>query len=65
MNKETNVKCPSCITVFKVDQDIYDNIVKQVRDVQFNDELSSRLQSIEKEKATAMLLERSVGRTTA
>lgn len=56
MNKDTNVKCPSCKTVFKVDQDVYDNIVKQVRDVQFNDELSSRLQSIEKEKATAIQL---------
>ena len=54
MNKDTNVKCPSCKTVFKVNQDVYDNIVKQVRDVQFNDELSSRLQSIEKEKATAI-----------
>lgn len=56
MNKDTNVKCPSCKTVFKVDQDVYDNIVKQVRDVQFNDELSSRLQSIEKEKTTAIQL---------
>lgn len=56
MSNDTNVKCPNCKTVFKVDEDIYDNIVKQVRDVQFEGELVARLQSVQKEKATALQL---------
>jgi len=56
MTKNTNVKCPSCKEVFKVDDSIYTDIVKQVRDQEFADDLKSRLDSAEKEKVSALKL---------
>ena len=54
MNKNTNVKCPNCKEVFKVDDSVYTDIVKQVRDQQFDDELNSRIQSEKKTKELAL-----------
>ena len=59
MNKDNTVKCPSCKEVFKVDDSVYTDIVKQVRDQQFQDELNNRLESANKEKQTALQLKAS------
>lgn len=56
MIENTKVKCPKCGEVFKVDDTVYNNIVKQVRDQQFQEEINSRLAIIEKEKASAIEL---------
>ena len=50
------VKCPSCREVFKVDDSVYTDIVKQVRDQQFQEELSSRLAIAENDKKSAVEL---------
>ena len=54
--KDNTVKCPKCKEAFKVDDSVYKDIVKQVRDQQFQDELNSRLQAAEKEKQSAIAL---------
>jgi len=54
--KDNTVKCPNCKEVFKVDDSVYTDIVKQVRDQQFQDELNIRLQAAEKEKQSAIAL---------
>lgn len=55
-NKNTEVKCPKCQEVFKVDDTVYTNIVKQVRDQQFQDELKNRLEIAENDKKSAIEL---------
>jgi hypothetical protein len=50
------IKCPKCHEVFKVDQAGYADILKQVRDHQFDEELRNRLNLAEKEKLNAVLL---------
>ncbi len=50
MMNNSNVKCPNCKEVFKVDESVYSDIVKQVRDQQFNEELKSRLEAAKNEK---------------
>jgi hypothetical protein len=52
--KDNTVKCPSCKEVFKVDDAVYNNIVNQVRDQQFDDELNSRIQSEKRDKESAL-----------
>ena len=42
--------CPHCHKAFKIDEAGYADILKQVRDRQFNDELRSRMEMAEKEK---------------
>ena len=59
MSKNTNVQCPKCQEVFKVDDTVYTDIVKQVRDQQFQDDLNSRLDAVEKEKRAALQLNES------
>lgn len=56
MSKNTNVECPNCKEVFKVDDSVYTDIVKQVRDQQFQDEISNRLAIAENEKQSALAL---------
>src|SRR5690606_20483562 len=56
MNKKAEVKCPNCKEVFKVDDSVYTDIVKQVRDQQFQEELNNRLATAEKEKLSALEL---------
>ena len=48
--------CPNCKKVFKVDEAGFADILKQVRDHQFEEELQTRLNLAEKEKATAIQL---------
>ena len=56
MSKNTTVNCPKCKEVFKVDDSVYTDIVKQVRDQQFKDELFNRMETAEKEKQSAIEL---------
>ncbi len=48
--------CPHCNKAFKVDEAGYADILKQVRDHQFEEELHNRLQLAEKEKINAVKL---------
>ena len=54
--KDNTVKCPNCKEVFKVDDSVYTDIVKQVRDQQFQEELNNRLETAKNEKQTALQL---------
>ena len=48
--------CPNCKKAFKIDEAGYADILKQVRDHQFQEELNARLDIAEKEKRTAVQL---------
>lgn len=48
--------CPNCKKAFKVDEAGYADILKQVRDHQFEEEIASRLALAEKEKDNAIKL---------
>lgn len=50
------IKCPKCGEVFQVDESGYAAIVKQVRDKEFEKEISSREIQFENEKETAIKL---------
>ena len=52
--KDNTVKCPNCKEVFKVDDAVYNNIVNQVRDQQFDDELKTRIDAEKKDKESAL-----------
>lgn len=51
-----NINCPHCSKAFKIDETGYADIVKQVRDAEFNEQLNERLLLAEKEKTTAIEL---------
>ncbi len=51
-----DIKCPHCGKVFKVDEAGFADILKQVRDKQFEKELHERLELAEKEKKNAVEL---------
>tara|TARA_B110000444_G_C18794489_1_gene574141 strand:- start:62 stop:1336 length:1275 start_codon:yes stop_codon:yes gene_type:complete len=48
--------CPSCKKAFKVDQSGFADILKQVRDHQFEEDINNRLSLAEKEKVNAIAL---------
>jgi hypothetical protein len=48
--------CPNCNKAFKIDEASFADIVKQVRDHQFEEELQNRLNLAEKEKESAVKL---------
>ncbi len=50
------IKCPNCGTVFKIDEQQYDSIVKQVRDSEFKNEIATRQEQYEKDKNQAIKL---------
>ena len=56
MNKNTTVNCPKCKEVFKVDESVYSDIIKQVRDQEFSKDLDRQLVSAEKDKNAALKL---------
>lgn len=58
------IKCPKCGTIFTIDESQYDNIVRQVRDNEFQNELHSRLELVEKEQQTKLELERQKSQTS-
>jgi len=51
-----DIICPNCKKVFKVDEAGFADILKQVRDHQFEEELHERLDIAEREKASAVKL---------
>src|SRR5688572_33401192 len=51
-----DIICPHCNKVFKVDEAGFADILKQVRDHQFEDELQRRLNVAEREKENAVKL---------
>lgn len=51
--------CPHCNTAFKIDEAGYANILKQVRDSEFNEQLHERLALAEKEKLSEVELAKS------
>lgn len=53
------IKCPKCGEIFKIDESSYAAIVKQVRDSEFNAELSSREKQFREEKESAVQLAKS------
>ncbi len=52
------IKCPKCGTTFTIDESAYDNILKQVRDNEFNKEIVRQEELYKKEKETSLLIER-------
>lgn len=54
--QDHQIKCPKCGTVFKVDELSYANIVKQVRDNEFDKDLAERIHHFEQEKQSAVQL---------
>lgn len=50
------IKCPNCGTVFKIDEQQYDSIVKQVRDSEFKNEIATRQEQYENDKKQAIKL---------
>jgi len=52
----SEIVCPSCHTPFKVDEASYADIVRQVRDTQFREELENRLEAAAREKRDAIAL---------
>lgn len=51
-----DIVCPNCKKIFKVDEAGFADILKQVRDHQFEEELRGRLDIAEKEKESAVKL---------
>jgi hypothetical protein len=51
-----DIICPNCKKTFKVDEAGFADILKQVRDYQFEEELNNRLNLAEKEKVNAVKL---------
>ncbi|MDC0088221.1 DUF2130 domain-containing protein [Akkermansiaceae bacterium] len=50
------IQCPDCGKAFKVDEAGYADILKQVRDHEFEDQLNARLELAEREKLSAVEL---------
>ena len=55
-NKMNEIKCPKCGTVFQIDEADYDSIVKQIRDREFDKEISSREEQHKKDRENAVKL---------
>ncbi len=56
MNEMNEIICPNCNKAFKVDEAGFADILKQVRDHQFEEELQTRLNLADKEKESAVKL---------
>ena len=48
------IKCPECGSIISIDEDNYSNIIKQVRDQEFDEELSKRVELLEKDKQKSL-----------
>lgn len=57
--------CPHCTKAFKVDESGYADILKQVRDSEFNEQLNERLEQAEREKQGAVALAQMKGASEA
>ena len=54
-----DISCPHCGKAFKVDESGYGDILKQVRDHEFDRQLQERLALAEREKLDALALAKS------
>ena len=54
-----DINCPHCDKAFKIDEAGYADILKQVRDSEFEQQLRDRLELAEKEKRNAVELAKS------
>ena len=54
----SEIKCPSCGKVFKVDESGYAAIVSQIRNVEFQKDLDERVAQLEKAKTVELSLEK-------
>jgi len=50
------LKCPKCNTTFKIDEGDYAFILNQVRDNEFNKQINSRIEELNKQKEDAVKL---------
>lgn len=50
------IKCPSCGTVFQIDERTHENVVKQIRDKEFEKEISARIEQLKLDKESAVKL---------
>ena len=50
------IKCPECGSTIKIDEDNYSNIIRQIRDQEFEDEISKRIDLLEKDKEKSIEL---------
>tara|TARA_Y100001968_G_scaffold73378_1_gene64817 strand:- start:827 stop:2119 length:1293 start_codon:yes stop_codon:yes gene_type:complete len=50
------IKCPECGSTISIDEDNYSNIIKQIRDQEFENEMSKRLELLEKDKQKSIEL---------
>ena len=50
------IKCPNCGTIFQIDESDYASIVKQVRDSEFNKEITLRAKEYQKDKENSIKL---------
>jgi len=50
------IKCPNCGTIFQIDEQDYESIVKQIRDKEFMKELEVRERQFQSEKESAVKL---------
>ena len=51
-----DIICPNCNTAFKIDESGYTDILKQVRDEQFDNEINNRLKLAENENVYLIYL---------
>ena len=54
------IKCPNCGTVFQIDESDYQNVLKQVRDKEFESEIKRRENEYQKEKEAAIELTKTI-----
>ena len=54
--KMQEIKCPKCGTVFQVEESGYAEIVKQVRDKEFEKAIADRVREMEKARGTELEL---------
>jgi len=58
-----DISCPHCGKAFKIDETGYADILKQVRDKDFEQQIHNRLELAEKEKLNAVELAKTFGGT--
>tara|TARA_Y100000746_G_C15454663_1_gene428755 strand:- start:85 stop:1362 length:1278 start_codon:yes stop_codon:yes gene_type:complete len=58
-NKRREIQCPNCQKKFELDEKSFADIIKQVRDKKFEEEINSKIQLLEKEKNMSIELEKS------
>lgn len=51
-----DIRCPNCGTAFKIDETGYADILKQIRDHEFDEQITKRLELAEREKRDAVEL---------